>query len=33
VPAPAAAARLTLLEELPFGICSEVPPIPEPTGL
>jgi len=32
VPRPALAARLTLLEELPFGICNEVTPIAEPTG-
>ena len=30
---PAAAASLTLLEELPFAICNEVSPIAEPTGL
>ncbi len=30
---PPRAAALTLLEELPFGICNEVTPIPEPTGL
>jgi len=33
VPHPPLAAALTLLEELPFGICSDVTPIPEPTGL
>jgi hypothetical protein len=33
VPRPAAAAALTLLEELPFAVCNEVTPIPEPTGL
>jgi hypothetical protein len=32
VPQPAVAARLTLLEELPFAICNEAVPIPEPTG-
>jgi hypothetical protein len=32
VPRPAAAARLALLEELPFAICNDVAPIPEPTG-
>lgn len=32
VPRPAAAARLTLLEELPFAICNEVTPLAEPTG-
>ncbi|MFC6287007.1 hypothetical protein ACFP3Q_17555 [Nocardioides sp. GCM10027113] len=33
VPDPPRAARLTLLEELPFAICPDVLPIPEPTGL
>ena len=33
VPRPAVAARLTLLETLPFGVCNEVTPIPRPTGL
>lgn len=33
IPRPPRAAALTLLEELPFGICDEVTPIPEPTGL
>lgn len=30
---PRAAAALALLRELPFGVCNEVMPIPEPTGL
>jgi hypothetical protein len=30
---PAAAAALTLTDQLPFGICNDVVPIPEPTGL
>lgn len=30
---PPLAAALTLLEELPFGICNSVDPIAEPTGL
>lgn len=30
---PPRAAALALLEELPFGICAEVVPFPEPTGL
>jgi hypothetical protein len=30
---PHAAARLTLTGILPFGVCNEVEPIPEPTGL
>jgi hypothetical protein len=33
VPRPGQAAALTLLEELPFAVCNEVTPIPEPTGL
>ena len=33
IPRPPRAAALTLLEELPFGICTDVTPIPEPTGL
>ncbi len=33
VPNPPQAAALALLDELPFGICNEVTPIPEPTGL
>ncbi len=33
VPRPPQAAALTLLEELPFAVCNEVTPIPEPTGL
>jgi hypothetical protein len=33
LPRPAAAASLTLLEELPFAICNELPPLEEPTGL
>ncbi len=33
VPRPPRAAALTLLEELPFAICADVTPIPEPTGL
>ncbi|MCW2791192.1 MAG: hypothetical protein JWO76_290 [Nocardioides sp.] len=33
VPRPPIAARLTLLETLPFGVCDEVVPIPEPSGL
>jgi len=33
VPRPARAAALTLLEELPFAVCNEVTPVPEPTGL
>lgn len=33
VPHPPVAVRLTLLETLPFGVCDEVVPIPEPTGL
>ena len=33
VPRPAAAAGLALLEELPFGVCNEVVPLEEPTGL
>ncbi|NYD39972.1 hypothetical protein [Nocardioides panaciterrulae] len=32
VPRPALAARLVLGEELPFAVCDEVTPIPEPTG-
>lgn len=30
---PLAAAELTLTETLPFAVCNEVLPIPEPTGL
>ena len=30
---PPAAAALTLLEELPFAVCNEMPPLEEPTGL
>jgi hypothetical protein len=30
---PPVAARLALLETLPFGVCDEVVPIPDPTGL
>ena len=30
---PSAAASLTMLEELPFAICNELPPLEEPTGL
>jgi hypothetical protein len=30
---PPVAARLTLGETLPFGVCNTVDPIPEPTGL
>ena len=33
VPRPAQAASLTLLEELPFAVCNDVRPVPEPTGL
>ena len=33
VPWPPLAARLVLGEELPFAVCDEVTPIPEPTGL
>ncbi len=33
VPRPAQAAAVTLLEELPFAVCSEVTPIAQPTGL
>lgn len=33
IPRPPRAAALTLLEELPFGICNDATPIPEPTGL
>jgi hypothetical protein len=33
LPRPPAAAALTLLEELPFALCNEITPIPEPTGL
>jgi hypothetical protein len=33
VPRPPAAASLTLLEELPFAVCNEMPPLEEPTGL
>ena len=32
VPRPAQAAAVTLLEELPFAVCNEATPIPEPTG-
>jgi hypothetical protein len=32
VPRPPLAASLALLEELPFAVCPEVEPIPEPTG-
>lgn len=32
VPHPPLAARASLLEELPFGVCPEVTPVPEPTG-
>jgi hypothetical protein len=32
VPRPAEAAHLTLLEELPFAICNETVPLPEPIG-
>ena len=30
---PPVAARLALLGTLPFGVCNEVTPIAEPTGL
>lgn len=30
---PRAAARLTLTEVLPFAVCNDVEPLPEPTGL
>lgn len=33
LPRPPAAAGLALLEELPFGVCNEVVPLEEPTGL
>jgi len=33
VPRPAQAASLTLLDELPFAVCNDVTPLPEPTGL
>lgn len=33
VPNPPMAARLALLETLPFGVCDEVAPIPEPSGM
>jgi hypothetical protein len=33
VPHPPVAARLALLETVPFAVCNEVVPIPEPTGL
>lgn len=33
VPNPPAAARLSLLEILPFAVCNEIDPIAEPTGL
>ncbi|HEX6148179.1 hypothetical protein [Nocardioides sp.] len=33
LPRPVDAAGLALLEELPFGVCNEVVPIDEPTGL
>ncbi len=33
VPNPPAAARLSLLEQLPFAVCNEIVPIAEPTGL
>jgi hypothetical protein len=33
LPRPPAAASLALLEELPFAICNEMPPLEEPTGL
>ena len=32
VPRPPAAVALALLEELPFAVCHEVVPLPEPTG-
>jgi hypothetical protein len=32
VPDPPKAAAVTLLGELPFGVCNEITPIPEPTG-
>jgi hypothetical protein len=32
VPHPPLAARTALLEELPFAVCHEVTPVPEPTG-
>ena len=33
LPRPPTAAALTLLEELPFGVCNVMPPLEEPTGL
>lgn len=33
LPRPPAAAGLALLEELPFGVCNEVVPLEDPTGL
>ena len=33
VPRPPLAARLVLTEHLPFGVCNDVTPIAEPTGL
>lgn len=33
VPRPPVAVRLVLTEELPFAVCNETTPIPEPTGL
>ncbi len=33
IPRPPDAAALALLEELPFAICNDAVPIPEPTGL
>jgi hypothetical protein len=33
LPRPPAAAGLALLEELPFGVCDEVVPLDDPTGL
>ncbi len=32
VPDPPKAAAVTLLGELPFAVCNEITPIPEPTG-
>jgi hypothetical protein len=33
LPRPPAAAGLALLEELPFGVCNEVVPLEQPTGI
>lgn len=33
VPRPPLAARLVLTDHLPFGVCNDVTPIAEPTGL